>query len=679
MRIMLRLVTVAGILIAAPAASRPGKPEISFRIDEGQNINAFLRDGPAAAHVLLRSGTDPRILVAFPAGNSGVGLWFDRTSQPVQWRLERAPLPLSRGSLHGMIAVASIDAPSLTIKQAVLSNVRFLRDYQAVGSFPAEVAAEPDITGATIRFRRNRLDGAPGYEIALRVIDGRVENGTIRAAASGRIRMEITALTGETPLTPLPIGKILNARAAADPAARNALAFLSYREKFLAGSWRFNTYFGRDTLMSVRLLMPALHPDAIEAGLNSVLARVSTGGEVSHEEGIGEFAIVQNRKAGRTGDAAELDYKMVDDDYMLAPVVAEYLAGVGQSRAKAYLATPLKSEATPGMTEAVGVSLVKNLRFVLKKAAPFAEAPSIKDLIAINDGFMAGQWRDSDEGIGRGRYAFDVNAALVPAALYAADELMRAGLLDPYLTPEDRALFIKAGAMARIWNDRAAPLFRFGLSADEARKRIIAYSATVAVPAAPAIAALGNQRAVYHAISLDADGKPVPIVHSDEGFVLLFGRPSPADLDTYVNALMRPFPAGLMTGIGMLTANPVFVDKNAQARFMPGAYHGTVVWSWQQALYAAGLERQLARRDLPNGVRAKLVKAQTSLWQAIRATRGLQNSELWSWKYANGRYEVVPFGAGRDDVDESNAAQLWSTVYLAVQPPRAVTPPRKTR
>ena len=30
---------------------------------------------------------------------------------------------------------------------------------------------------------------------------------------------------------------------------------------------------------------------------------------------------------------------------------------------------------------------------------------------------------------------------------------------------------------------------------------------------------------------------------------------------------------------------------------------------------------------------------------------------------------MVPFGAGRQDVDESNAAQLWSTVYLAVRPP----------
>lgn len=36
------------------------------------------------------------------------------------------------------------------------------------------------------------------------------------------------------------------------------LTFLSYREKYLAGSWRFDTYFGRDTMMSLTLLAPVL-------------------------------------------------------------------------------------------------------------------------------------------------------------------------------------------------------------------------------------------------------------------------------------------------------------------------------------------------------------------------------------------------------------------------------------
>ena len=54
---------------------------------------------------------------------------------------------------------------------------------------------------------------------------------------------------------------------------------------------------------------------------------------------------------------------------------------------------------------------------------------------------------------------------------------------------------------------------------------------------------------------------------------------------------------------------------------------------------------------------------------AIGAARAVRNSELWSWAYRDGRYRIVPFGAGKGDVDESNAAQLWSTVFLALRPP----------
>ena len=279
MRTLLRLTAISVIALTTIGASPLPRPELAYQVDEGQNLNAFVRDGSVAAHMLLRSGTDPRILVAFPAGNSGVGLWFDPIAKPARWTLEHAPAPLRRGTLNGVVAVASIDAPALRVKEAVLSNIRYLRDYQAVGRYPAEVRVAAQVDGATIRYRRDRLDGAPGYEIALRVLGGRIEGDRIVADGAGRIRLEITALTGDTPLTPLPIGDLLNARAAADPAARNALAFLSYREKFMAGSWRFNTYFGRDTLMSIRLLMPALKPAAVEAGLNSVLARLSPTGE----------------------------------------------------------------------------------------------------------------------------------------------------------------------------------------------------------------------------------------------------------------------------------------------------------------------------------------------------------------------------------------------------------------
>ncbi len=661
---------------AGAAIAHSRAPELSYRLTEGQNINAMVRDGDVAAHLLLRNGTDPRILVAFPAGNSGVGLWFEALAAPATWRLDAAPRPAAVAGpdgarLNGIEATASIAAPRLVPKQAVLSSVRFLRDYQSVGRFPKEVAVTPTVAGDTITWARPRLDGKPGYLLRLRVLEGRIERGAILAGAGGRIRLAMTAATGETPLHGIPERELLNARAAADPGARSALRFLSYRQKFLAGSWRFNTYFGRDTLMSLRLLMPALRPAAIEAGLGSVLARLDRDGEVAHEEGIGEFAVVDNRQHGKTGDGATLDYGMVDDDYMLAPVAAAYLLDQSdKAAARRFLGTSIASENAPGTSETAGAGLVRNLRFVVEQARAFARDPRAANLVGIHDGRLTGQWRDSEEGLGRGKYAYDVNAVFVPAALEAGAKRLAAGLLDPYLAPADRAALGEAAAMAATWREHAPDLFRVSTPASEATPAIRRYAASVGVPAAPALAALGSAPMTYHAIALDARGRPVPILHSDEGFALLFANPDAAALETYVRALMRPFPAGLMTDIGLLVANPALASREVQARFTPAAYHGAVVWSWQQALFAAGLERQLARGDLPPSTRAVLKDAQAKLWRAIEATRATRSSELWSWAFQGGRYIVVPFGAGKADVDESNAAQLWSTVYLAVQPPR---------
>lgn len=39
------------------------------------------------------------------------------------------------------------------------------------------------------------------------------------------------------------------------------VAALTYVSKFTAGSWRFLTYFGRDTLISLRLFMVSFTPE----------------------------------------------------------------------------------------------------------------------------------------------------------------------------------------------------------------------------------------------------------------------------------------------------------------------------------------------------------------------------------------------------------------------------------
>lgn len=670
---------VSAFLLLTTAALQAAP--LQFRITEGRVLNAFHQQGPVAAHLLLSSGTQPRLLVAFPAGNSGVGLWFERTQSPVQWRLgniESVSRPDARGRmLHGIVAAASVDAP-VVIREAVLSSVRVLRDYQINGAYPGEVRSVPRLTGAgkpaaTLEWSRPRLDGAAGYLLSITLENGEIRGGegtplTLSAARLGEpLRLRITALTGETPLTPLS-GRLLGAGANDDARSRDALGFLSYEEKFLAGSWRFNTYFGRDTLLSLRLLMPALEPAALEGGLTSVLQRLDANGEVAHEEDIGEFAVLRHRKQGSTAasDAPLYDYSMIDDDFLLAPLAAVYLVDQprGAARAKAFLARRMSNG------EKVGAALVRNFAWVTQAARAFAQKPEPANLIALQPGLNFGQWRDSQDGLAGGRYPFDVNAAFVPAAMAGIAKILDSRLLLPYLTPEQSEILSDAGRIAAVWSREAAPLFRTQIAAAAARSQITAYAKDIDVSPDAALGALPGGGLVVDAIALDAQYQPVPVMHSDGGFVLLLQDPSAAEVERLVITMMRPFPAGLLTDAGLLVANPVFAGATRQQQLGRTAYHGTVTWSWQQALLNAGLDRQIARRDLPGATLERLRAARQRLRSVIDATRELRASELWSWRFAAGRYQAVPFGQSSGDADESNAAQLWSTVYLAIPPIR---------
>jgi glycogen debranching enzyme len=669
------MVIDAWLLLAAPAmALEPAAARLDYQVDEGLNTNRLVREGAVAAHLVLRSGNDPRILIAFPAGDSGVGVWFVHRSEPVSWVLHGAPLIIERAdrrgrTLYGLEAQVSVEAGDLQVRQAALSSVRVLRDYQASGTLPAAVAARPVVQGRSLSWSRDRLDGAAGYRLVLEVTHGELRDGHFIAGSDGRIGLRITGLSGEQPLTALSGSELMNESAAADTAARDTLTFLAYREKLLAGSWRFQTYFGRDTLISTRLLLPVLSATGVEAALGSVLARLAAQGEVAHEEDIGERAILDHlARDGSRSAAPVLDYKMIDGDYLLAPVASAWLVHDERARPRAagFLAAPAGGVSGPGTPR--GTALVANLRLVVQSASGFAAEPATARLIALKSGFAVGDWRDSESGLGGGRYPYDVNAVLVPAALEAAAELQQSGLLAPYLSAQDAALLARAAQLAQVWRASAPQLFAVRLSHAAAEEAIRAYAASQGVDAQPALAALGAEGLRFHALALDAAGRPIPVMHSDEGFALLFEELDAARADEAVTALMRPFPAGLLTEVGMLVANPAFSPASLQASFSRNAYHGTVVWSWQQALFAAGLARQLERHDLPATVRARLLAAQRALWSAIDATRPLRNSELWSWSYAAGHYRPQPFGAAAADVDESDAAQLWSTAYLAVRP-----------
>ena len=653
-----------------PAAEATASDPLRFSVSEGRVQNEFFREGPVAAHLVLTSGREPRLVIAFPAGNSGAALWLDAPSKPFAWQpgadVGAVQRDVAGGTRRGVSAEITARGGPVTVRHAILSSVRVIRDYGYTGDTPAGVLTAPRLAGETVVWQRERLDGAPGYFLSIEVLEGGLAGGDGRPVelqpdAKGKLRLRVTALTGDAPLAPIRENELLNAAARPDDRLRRMLAFLSYEEKLLAGSWRFNTYFGRDTLMSVRLLMPALQARPVEAGLSAVLERLNAAGEVAHEEDIGEYAVLRRIDQGEeASDAPVYDYKMIDDDFLLSIVAADYLLATtaGKRRAESFLA----QKTAHG--EAYGAELARNFRFVVAAASAFAREPQWRNLVRLKPGINVGNWRDSEEGLGGGRFPYDVNGVLVPAALAAIDRLHDSGLLEQYLDPEADAAISRAGEYAATWRRHASPFFVARLPSSTARGEVERYARRVGIEPSPALASLGREPVSFHAVALDETGAPVPVLNSDEGFALLFLDPAPEQVEQMVATLMRPFPAGLMTGVGLVVANPAYADEALEPAFGRDRYHGTVIWSWQQAVLAAGIARQLARTDLTSAACEALARARERLQSAMARAHGVRGSELWSWSQNDGRYVIEPFGQRAEDVTESNAAQLWSTVHL---------------
>src|SRR6185312_6001581 len=107
-------------LVATASASPAQQSRLAFQVREGRVLNYFLREGPVAAHLVLRSGPEPRILVVFPAGNSGVGLWFARQAGGAAWKIRGEPQPVherdERGrALYGISAEVTLAVPELDV------------------------------------------------------------------------------------------------------------------------------------------------------------------------------------------------------------------------------------------------------------------------------------------------------------------------------------------------------------------------------------------------------------------------------------------------------------------------------------------------------------------------------------------------------------------------------------
>lgn len=101
--------------------------------------------------------------------------------------------------------------------------------------------------------------------------------------------------------------------------------------------------------------------------------------------------------------------------------------------------------------------LERTCQKIMNLAEPFSRpggSTTYKNLVALIAVLPVGQWRDSDDGLGGGRYPYDVNTALMPAALRAIADLARVGAIG-----RDQAWELSADKYAEVWEASTLDFF----------------------------------------------------------------------------------------------------------------------------------------------------------------------------------------------------------------------------
>ncbi|KAB8231699.1 uncharacterized protein BDW43DRAFT_301624 [Aspergillus alliaceus] len=717
----------AGNGTAAPCVSK----ELRLALSDPPYSNYFYSDCHVAAQVVVTtplpdsnlSVIGPRLIVAWPGGNSGICAYFAPQSgingtlaielvnstigQPLAPVYSPAPPNSTSGTPQvGVTGVLRFNS-SAELTVPILGSIRTIRDFVEGPSllYPEiqDSIRFSELPTGGVTLQRLWLDNVTTVHLVFSPLNNdanakvTLNDKNIEFTAGDYI---FSASYNYPQLTQLAPAEVLknDSSALISPQADQvtALSFLSYSDKLLAGAWRFLTYFGRDSMISALLLEPILSTgegSAMEAVIGSVLERVSrTDGSVCHEENIGDYATWTNMKNNVSSSSMICDYHMVDTDYFLPILMQKYFIEnpVGQGRYQAFSNTTAGIFNTANQNLTWGELALTNAERVMRLAAPFAKDQKQENLIHLHEGQVVGQWRDSAYGIGGGRIPFDINTALVPAALRSIAALARGGLLP-------RKHWAKlADTYAQTWEDQTLKFFEVTIPRVEATQRVRSY-AKVSGFTGPNQTDTIDSDIQYYALALNGSNNlsKVEVMHTDDCFRhFLLNTTEQTQLTAFVNQtannIRRTFPAGLMTDVGLLVANPAYGPDPVYARnFTAGAYHGTVVWSWQLAMMAKGLEHQLGRcvsngssgsalspdfcRDavVYNNVR----EAYRIFWDVLEENSSLLSMEVWSWIFKNDRFQATPLGTlppppgvsgGTASPLESNIRQLWSLTFLAV-------------
>ena len=338
------------------------EPPLYLHVSDPPYENYFFADSIVSCQAVLASPlirtdsnapTQHRLLFAWPAGNSGAALFF--TSEDAK---DDAPVLMFKVGPSGRVldsvkyepdenshsGVPSVGMSGLLevsrsavlrANLAILGSIRTIRDYtEGHGTLNRHVQNSIAI---------NELDDTEkGVNISRLWFDGKTTTRLTIAPASGAGKARITNINSDMiaefspglysfqalldyPQTPyMPPTQLLKPSyrylIQEQPDAVRSLSFLCTSEKILAGAWRYLTYFGRDSMISLLLLNPVLYEGElgiIEAGLSAVLERVNgEDGSVCHEENLGDYPAACAALNPNNSPEDQYDYKMVREQAM---------------------------------------------------------------------------------------------------------------------------------------------------------------------------------------------------------------------------------------------------------------------------------------------------------------------------------------------------------------------------
>ncbi len=395
----------------------------------------------------------------------------------------------------------------------------------------------------------------------------------------------------------------------------------------------------------------------------------------------------------RESRRARENYHMIDDEFQLPVLVARWITDSTVSR-------DAKRTFLLDSTDGTGTRLARLLRelaLVARMTEAYASEQTAANLVSFaarDSGWASTSWRDSNAGYGGGRYAMDVNAIWVPHALEslarilatirelgfafdsfaARDAVLAAGTPLARYASDSLVLRRAIDAWSGAWRH-----FLVRLSAADVRARVAARLAAMpTVERTHWTSLLASNRAdqdslTLLALSLDANAQPLGIANSDPSTRLFLGDVTGTGDSLGVDAVLRdvrlfvrPYPVGLFIDrVGPVVANDAYAAAPVWRTFERDPYHGPrVAWGREVNLFLLGVSNriELAQRSARAATLDAYVRELRAAADQVKTAVDASgfHSELWSYRFENGKPVPSRYGTGAD-------VQLWSTTNLAVQ------------